>query len=214
MIYELMASRRSVRKFRPQRLPREVIEQLIAAAVTAPSASNKQPWRFLAIVDPAVKGRMAASIRAAVDRVAAQIAPGFEESFRNYGDYFTRFESAPAVIVPLFRPLTLLSHMVADGVDARQLADIEVMEHNSGLVSVSLAMQNLLLMAHELGLGASGMTGPLIARTELKSLLEVPPSWDIAAVIPVGYPDESPAPKSRKPAAQVIRWIEPPLPHS
>ncbi len=208
MIYDFMSARRSIRRFKAEAPPRAMLEQLIAAAITAPSASNKQPWRFLMVSNAAVKQQMAALIRAAVERTAQKITPGFEESFRAYGDYFTRFEGAPVVIVPLFRPLTLLSNMVEPGLKESEQSDIEVMEMYSGLVSVSLAVQNLLLMAQELGLGASGMTGPLIARSELKHLLAVPPSWDIAAVIPVGFPDETPDPKPRKPVAQVIKWIE------
>jgi nitroreductase len=71
-----------------------------------------------------------------------------------------------------------------------------------------LALGQLLLFAHDLGLGASGMTGPLLARTELKALLEVPASWDIVALVPLGYADEVPAPTERKSAAAVMRWLK------
>ena len=60
------------------------------------------------------------------------------------------------------------------------------MEHTSGVVSTALAVENLLLTAHALGLGASGMTGPLLATDQLAELLHVPPSWHFVAVIPVG----------------------------
>jgi nitroreductase len=39
-------------------------------------------------------------------------------------------------------------------------------------------------------------------------LLRVPPSWEIAALIPIGYPDETPAPTQRKPAEKVTQWID------
>src|SRR5438067_627039 len=112
MILDLMQSRRSIRKFLPKVPKRAVLEKLIEAAITAPSASNKQPWRFLIVTNPGVKARMAEAVARAVERVAHRIEPQFETAFRNYGDYFTRFESAPVVIVPLYRPLALLSSMV------------------------------------------------------------------------------------------------------
>jgi len=208
MILELLQSRRTIRKFRPEIPPRAVLEQLIAAAVTAPSASNKQPWRFVILTEPGLKARMAQAVRAAVARVAAQIDPAWEEAFRAYGDYFTRFENAPVVIVPLYRPLTLLSSMVRPGLSESDQRNVIGMEHQSGLVSTALAMQNLLLMAHDLGLGASGLTGPLIAADALRELLALPGGWDLAALIAVGYADETPAPTSRKSAAAVTRWIE------
>ena len=112
------------------------------------------------------------------------------------------------VIVPLYRPLTLLSSMVGPGLSASDQRNVVGMEHQSGLVSTALAMQNLLLMAHDLGLGASGLTGPLIAADALRELLALPGGWDLAALIAVGYADETPAPTSRKSAAAVTRWIE------
>jgi len=53
--HDAMASRRSIRHFSDRDVPREVIENLIAAAGTAPSGANKQPWRFVAVHDPALK---------------------------------------------------------------------------------------------------------------------------------------------------------------
>ena len=52
---ELMAQRRSVREFAPDPVPRELIETAIAAANTAPSGANRQPWHFAVVSDPMVK---------------------------------------------------------------------------------------------------------------------------------------------------------------
>ncbi len=207
MILEWMQSRRSIRKFLPKMPERAVLEQLIAAAITAPSASNKQPWRFLVITNPDLKNRMASAVRAAIDRVAGCIEPQFEGAFRAYGDYFTRFESAPVVLVPLYRPLTLLSSMVSASLSSEDQKNITCMEQQSGIVSVSLAMQNILLMAPDLGLGASGLTGPLIAMDALRELLAIPAGWNIVALIAVGYPDEQPVAPARKSSTDVTRWI-------
>lgn len=208
MLLELMQSRRSIRKFLPKVPEREVLEKLVEAAVTAPSASNKQPWRFFIVTNAEIKSRMAETVRAAVERVAGQIQPQFESAFRAYGDYFTRFENAPVVMIPLYRPLTLLSSMVSPALSGKDLQNIIRMEQQSGLVSTSLAMENLLLMAHDLGLGASGLTGPLIAADDLSGILAVPVGWEIAALIAIGYPDEHPPATVRKPAESVIRWID------
>jgi nitroreductase len=53
--YEIMNQRRTVRHFSDRPVPREVIENIILAAGTAPSGANKQPWRFVAVQDPAIK---------------------------------------------------------------------------------------------------------------------------------------------------------------
>ena len=208
MILSLLQSRRSIRKFRPTVPPRAMLEQLIEAAIAAPSASNKQPWRFLVVTNVEVKARMAEVVSDAVHRVAAHVEPSFEGAFRAYGDYFTRFANAPVVIVLLYRPLTLLSSMVDAGLSTSDQENITVMEQHSGIVSASLALQNLLLMAHDSGLGASGLTGPLIASDALRMVLAVPTGWEIAAFAAVGYPDEEPAAPRRKSPADVTRWID------
>ena len=208
MILELLQSRRSVRRFKPELPERKLLERLIEAAVAAPSASNNQPWRFVIVTDRAVIRRLAADVRDAVARIAGHVEADYVEAFRAYGDYFTRFEEAPVVIVPLYRSLTLLSNMVDAALEKGDRDAIALMEENSGLIGTSLAIQNLLLMAHDSGLGASGMTGPLVALGKLREALEVPLSWQIAALIPLGYPAEAPAATSRKPVGSVVRWIE------
>ncbi len=205
--YRLVESRRSVRRFRPEAPAREVVERLLSAAVAAPSASNKQPWRFVVVARGETTRRMAEAVRAAVDRIARAVEPAFEPSFRAYGDYFTRFEDAPLVVVVLFRPMTLLSHMTGGRLEAGDQAAVGAMERDSGLASTALAIENLLLAAHAEGLGASGMTGPLVAANDLRKILDVPPGWEFAALVPLGHPDEDPSPTTRKPADKVTRWI-------
>ena len=57
--------------------------------------------------------------------------------------------------------------------------------------------------------GAEGKAcRPLVASNRLREILEVAPSWNIAALLPVGVPAESPLPTARKPVSQVIRWID------
>jgi coenzyme F420-0:L-glutamate ligase/coenzyme F420-1:gamma-L-glutamate ligase len=203
-----LQARRSVRQFSDEVPSRELLEQLVGAAITAPSASNKQPWRFFIVLDPARIAALAEAVKAAVERVAKHVEPTSRAGFRGYGSYFWRFEDAPALIVPLCRRLTLLSHMVASSLPAEDRACIDALETRSGLMGTSMALQNLLLMAPTLGLGASGMTGPLLAKDEIRAQLGVPPSWEIACLVPVGFPAEKPSPTPRRLVEKVIRWIE------
>jgi nitroreductase len=207
VIEELLRARRSVRRFRPDPVPRETVMRLIEGARLAPSASNKQPWRFLLVEKRELIVEMAARVRETTARIAGHIAQSSRAAFLAYGDYFTRFEQAPLVIVPLYKPLNVLSNLVASTLPEADALAIRAMEEQSGLIGTSLALENLLLLAHELGLGASGMTGPLVARAELRRLLEVPPSWDIVALVALGFAAEQPQPTERKPASQIVRWI-------
>jgi nitroreductase len=206
-LVDILRARRSVRRFKDASLDRATITALLEAAITAPSASNKQPWRFLVVESRASIARMAAAVREAIARIAGCIPDESQPAFLAYGDYFTRFEHAPAVIVPIHRPHTLLSNLVDARLTAPDRAAIALMEANSGLVGTSLALENLLLMAHAMGLGASGMTGPLVAEPAIRAILDVPPGWGIVALVPVGWPAEEPAPPGRKPVDKVVRWL-------
>jgi nitroreductase len=207
VIEQLLRERRSVRRFKPEPVPEALVQRLIEGAICAPSASNKQPWKFLLIQNRTLIARLAEAVRAATALVARHIPEPSQPAFERYGDYFTRFEHAPLVIVPIYKPLTLLSNLTSEDLPVQERAAITQLEQESGLIGTSLALGHLLLVAQELGLGASGMTGPLLARPELKRLLEVPPAWDMVALVPVGFPDEVPLPTERKPAHLVTRWF-------
>ncbi|MFO0563106.1 MAG: nitroreductase family protein [Polyangiales bacterium] len=204
---EFFYGRKSVRRFRDQPVERAVIERLMQLATSAPSASNKQPWRFVIVRERAVISAMAAAVRAEIALVLANMDESGVEAFRTYGEYFTRFEAAPCVIAPTCRPTPILSQLVRPTLDRAAHERIAQMEHKSASVSTALAIENLLLAAPQLGLGASPLTGPLLAAHRLSELMKIPPSWDLLALIAVGYPDEEPRKTERKPVESVLRWI-------
>lgn len=204
----LLERRRSVRQYTDQVPTRETLEALIAAAIQAPSASNRQPWRFLVVCDAKVRGELADLVEAAASRVGAHVSKPFHAAYEDYRKYFVHFREAPAVIIPLYRDAEILGRMVGKTVDAQDRANIELMESRTGIVSTALAVENLLLKATELGLGTSMMTGPLVAEAALRQRLDVKASWHILAFVAVGYPADAPSPTSRKDVSQVIRWVE------
>ena len=57
----IIYARRSIRSFKPEPLAPELIEELLRAAMAAPSANNRQPWRFLVVTDAAIRGQLAAA---------------------------------------------------------------------------------------------------------------------------------------------------------
>lgn len=203
-----MRSRRSVRSFKATQISRDEIKELIEMAITAPSASNSQAWRFFVVENRDVIQKMVKTIQNRNRQIEEYIHTSFADRFKDYGDYFIRFRDAPIVIVPTYRNVTILSSLLDQDAEQSLLTAVQKMESGSGLLSVSLAIENLLLFVHSKGLGASCMTGPLIAAKELRDILKIPSPWEIAALIPVGHPNEDPEQTTRKPADQIIRWVE------
>jgi nitroreductase len=78
---------------------------------------------------------------------------------------------------------------------------------DSRIQSVASAIAYLLLVLHQMGLGAVWMTGPTQAKDEIEKILKVPPGIDIVAFIPVGYPDEEAISRGRKPVSEVSEVI-------
>jgi coenzyme F420-0:L-glutamate ligase / coenzyme F420-1:gamma-L-glutamate ligase len=189
-LLELIRTRRSIRKFEERAVSRDDLNRLLEAARWAPSNHNRQPWRFVIIED---RGR----IRALADQVRLGVADKLEslpEVAAPYAGELTRyatfFSAAPVLIVALHKLPIAAASSLWDAVRHPELVSGEP-------ISVAMAMQNLLLAAHALGLGACVLTAPLLAE-ELPGALAVPAGFEITALIALGYPAESPGVPRRK----------------
>ena len=203
MIFNLIKGRRSIRRYRPDAPAYDLILKLIDAARHAPSATNLQPWLFLVITNKFVKQQMAdavASKLAALSSKEELVGGARLSEFRK--DYFLFFQKAPVVIAPIFKPYPLtikLGYEKTEGkLDRHRLLGVE---------STAAAVQNMLLSAQALELGACWLDGPLIAKNELESILMVKPPWELLCLVTIGFPDEQPRPPRRKKLDLVTRFI-------
>lgn len=199
---EIMQQRRSVRKFRPEPVPEPMLRAMIEAAICAPSASNRQPWRFMVVNDPAVSRRLADCVREKVAEMAAESTPGCAEGFADYCRYFLHFGEAPALILALYKSEATMAELFRDGSSARE--QMKSLEIDGARMSVAMAVQNMCLTAADQGLGTCVMTGPLIAEESFNEMLSIPAGWRIQCLVTAGYPDEVPGVVRRKTVEQII----------
>jgi nitroreductase len=202
-LLRLARGRRSIRRFRPDPVPEAVLERLLEVARWAPSAGNRQAYRLLLVTAPATIAALGEAVRAATARLAAGLRADLAESGRAYLDNFTHFAGAPVVCVPIYRSGFDLRAAVA----AEPAPDGYAEPAHDALASVAAAIMSLLLAAQSVGLGSCWMTGPLCAAATLGALLEVPRGWSVAALVPLGYPDEAPAAPRRRELEQLVRRI-------
>lgn len=190
-------SRRSIRRYTAEPVPATLVEQLLTAAIWAPSAHNRQPWRFAVIQTDSAKQTLATAMgeRLRVDRLAdGDPAEAVEaDAARSYA----RITSAPIVIAVC---LTMADMDVYP--DTRR----KKAEYLMATQSVAMAVQNLLLAAHAEGLGACWMCAPLFCPDVVKGALDLPDDWEPQALITLGYPADAGKPASRKPVEAVILW--------
>ena len=212
-VSEAIRERRSIRRFRGDPVPDEVIYQMLEAARLAPSGTNRQPWRFIVVTD--------AEERAALRRMCR-------------GQAF--LEQAPVVLV-CCADLTVYSvdvgkkryqefidYGVTETLSGR-LAEPEYWESQfedaakqgleaflmSAIANTYIAIEHMVLMATALGLGTCWV-GAMNSKEEVAEFFHLPTTTVVVAVLPVGYPEVMPPPRPRLSTAETL--LRPVLVHS
>jgi coenzyme F420-0:L-glutamate ligase/coenzyme F420-1:gamma-L-glutamate ligase len=195
-LFAIIQSRRSIRRYQDRPVPENTLLRLLEAARWAPSAHNRQPWRFVVIVDPARRVSLA---RAMGKRFRADLtADGLpvEDIKRQVDRSYQRISSAPAVIVVC---------MSLDDMDQYPDVRRQEAERTMAVQSVALAAQNLLLMAHAEGLGACWLCAPLFCPDVVRNELSLPGDWEAQALLTLGYPAEERT-RDREPLETRTLW--------
>jgi nitroreductase len=207
-LFDAIQGRKSIRRFRQTPVPDQDIKKILDAARWAPSANNTQPWSFIVIKDRSVLKNMAGAVRQMIDRMIpfAESEKQAQRLAAYKSNYYTFFESAPVVIAVCMEAYDagtdrLLSRMGYSPEDIKRLRPLP------GLQSVSAAIQNMLLAIHALGYGSCWMTGPTVAQAIFEQLLGFGKGKFIAALLPVGVPDENPPARNRKPLEEMVKVI-------
>jgi nitroreductase len=206
---EWLQSRRSLRRFEPRPVPRAVLERLFQGAITAPSATNRQPWRFAVVTAPGQRAAIVDAVRSRTTEMKAVIARSHHaEDFGSYGDFFFEpIESAQVIVIPQYREYPdLIAQLIASGGgDPASYDTASAMQ--AELCSTSAAIMCLLLQAHAEGMGACWMAGPMVARRDIEKLLEIQAPWRMVGAIAIGWPLAPPADRpGRKPIDKVVTW--------
>ena len=194
-LFRTIYTTRAQRRLKPDPVPEELLFQLVDAAIRAPSGQNRQDWRFVVVTDPAFKALMQAAATESWSRYQPQYAEHPEQmdelprtkrlSLKSTEHLARHIGEAPAVIVVC-------------GARGR---------HSTPGGSTFPAVQNLLLAARALGLGASIFQ--LALSPAVLEAIGLPEDQQAFCAIPVGFPMGRPGPVRRRPVRQVAfrdRW--------
>jgi len=189
--------RRSVRFFSDAPVPRDLIEDAIRAASTAPSGAHRQPWTFVAISDPAIKREIRIAAEAEEKRsYESRMSPEWLEALRPIGTDWQKpfLETVPWIVV-------VFAQMHGIKPDGSRQTNYYVRE------SVGIACGMFIAALHQAGL--STLTHTPSPMKFLKDILGRPANEQPYILFPIGYAAEDAVVPDfeRKPLAEVSAWI-------
>jgi nitroreductase len=204
-LFEAMYTLRAIRRLKPDPVSDELINKLIEAATKAPSGGDRQPWAFIVIRDPATRQKIGEWYLDAWNQTYGVVP---QEARERLPANLTRvLRSAEHLAHHLAEaPVLILACASAPGGPPGSPPGVAAASHYG---SIFPAVQNLLLAARGLGLGATLTTLHRLHEQDVKDLLGIPANVEAVALIPVGHPIGTYGPTKRRPVDEVIhheRW--------
>jgi nitroreductase len=203
-LFEMMHTMRAMRRLKPDPVPDQLIRKILEAGVSAPNGGNTQKWRFLVVKDRKIKQAVQVHYKRAFDEV---IEPQYKTSAPPPGvshDAYMRQLAAVAYLTDHFHEAPVWIVACLD-------EGTRTPTRGSG-ASIYPAVQNMLLAARALGLGATLTTRHLLHEKESEAALGLPPGVHSYAILPIGYPMGKFGPVGRGPLAEIVyqdRWGHP-----
>ncbi len=196
--FDAIWERRSVRKYLPKAVSKDILLEILDAARFAPSAHNSQPWRFIVLTEPESKRRLAVAMAQSWLVDLKKDGKPCDPSKFSTDTSVARFVNAPVLVVVC---LTVK--------DMRQFPDEtrQQCEHDLAVQSLGAAVQNMLLMAYVRQLGSCWYCAPVFSKSAVREALKIPEDVEPQALIALGYAAEKPITPQRLPL-QNIAFLE------
>jgi coenzyme F420-0:L-glutamate ligase/coenzyme F420-1:gamma-L-glutamate ligase len=193
-MHDFLRSRRSVRRFKPEAVSESVFRTILTTAGFAPSAHNRQPWRYVVITSAEQKNALAEAMGEEFRHDLLADGRTSDEAEAQVRKSRRRIETAP-VVVALCADFTCADNYLDR---KRQAADSLMLVQDTALGGMQF-----MLAAHAEGLASCWMCAPLFAPDTVRVTLALPDGWDPQALILLGYPEQIPEPRERKPNSEI-----------
>ncbi|MFQ6077102.1 MAG: nitroreductase family protein [Candidatus Bathyarchaeia archaeon] len=199
-VLEAIRTRVSVRRYKPDPVPEAMIETVLGAACRAPSGANQQPWRFIVIRNPDTKRMIGEiSVKGGAALISPKVAERVVRSYRISDPERRRAVIQSMVTGSRYRFIGEVPVLIA------ACADTSV-SPRTYMLDTSAAIENMLLAAHGLGLGACWTMVALLNPSDeagVKRILGVPNHVKVVAIVTLGFPSRVPRPRPRKGLGEV-----------
>lgn len=192
---DLVRGRRSVRAYRPDPVPRALIEQILEAARWAPSPHGRMPWRFVVLTRPEAKAALANAMGDEWERQLRLDGEPPEVVARRLQRSHERVRIAPVCLVLC---------LYFEDLDVYPDAERQEAERTMAVQSLGCAAQNVLLAAHDLGLDGGWLCAPLFCSATVRRALDLPTTLHPHALLTLGYAAQDPKRRERLPLADLV----------
>ncbi|HKQ64136.1 MAG TPA: nitroreductase family protein [Methylomirabilota bacterium] len=195
-LFEIMHTMRAMRRLKPDPVPDELIKKILEAGSCAPNGGNTQRWRFLVIKDRKIKQAVQVWYKRAFDEV---VGPRYLKSAPPPGvtrEQYNRQHAAVEYLTDHFHeaPVWIVACLEEGSTAPTRMSG----------ASIYPAVQNMLLAARALGLGATLTTRHLLFEKETEAALGLPPGVHSYAILPIGYPMGNFGPVGRGPLKEIV----------
>jgi F420 biosynthesis protein FbiB-like protein len=197
LFYRLAHDRRSIRRFKDTPVGEVVLTRILKAGIQAPSAHNRQPWRFIVLRSSEAKESLALKMgaRLRVDLERDGLSPSAIE--KDVSRSYSRITGAALAIVMCLDTASLDDYPD----DKRSQA-----EYIMGVQGVAMAGENMLLAAHAEELGGCWVCAPLFVPELVQQELQLDADWLPQGMILLGYPADTGVRRDRRPLEEVTIW--------
>jgi nitroreductase len=207
-LYEVMRTTFACREFTGEPIPEDVLHRIIDNARFAPSGGNRQGWRIIRVSDPGKQAALAELSLPCATRYLLQVQAG-----ENPMNTISPSKVTDADVDAAERPDWLVAHirnaptLLVITVDMELVASMDKDLDRVGLVSggsIYPLAWNILLAARNEGYGGTMTTWGVAREPEIQALLDIPASWAVAAIMPLGKPVKQLRKLRRKPVEDIL----------
>jgi nitroreductase len=197
-VKDAIEQRRSIRSFKPDPIPDEYITALLDSARLSPSGSNAQPWRFKIVKDQETKEKLA---QAAYDQSFIAKAPVVIVCCADIKGYLNGTVSGIQDLGRIKAVEDRIVKIILDRVHQMKSMTLEQMTSRIGF-NVAIAIEHIVLRALDFGMGTCWVR--LIDEKNIRDLFRWDENIHVVALLPIGYPDESPPPRKRLTLEEIL----------
>ena len=195
MIKEI-ENRRSIRKYKRHEISKEIIEDIIYSATLAPSAKNRQPWKFI-VYQGEEKSKLVDVMHQGIklEKITHKLMPEWAFAIPDAENTVRVMEEAPCLIAVLNTNQKTPFDSIEDEKRIVEICDS---------LSIGAAIENMILTATSYGLGTLWIANTCFAYNELIDYIET--DSQLTGIVAIGFANETPAKRPRKPVADIVEY--------